>query len=158
MSSYVINKAEYIKAAGLLAGIAEASAGRTHEFWIYDFAKHRNMISEDYYRVFEDCYEKNDISVMEQYGDKEREADPNDYKSEFEAYKRKGVYLWTSNKVYTIIPALNQFFQSALYQTEKEAYSWAMELLFGRIIRELISFTNASSELGCWGDLDGLKI
>lgn len=157
MSSFVINKAEYIKAAGLLAGIAEGSARGVHSLWIYDFTTRRNMIAEDYYRVFADCYEKNDLSVMEQYNDPDREADPNEYLDEFEAYKRKGIYLWAHDKIYTIIPALNQFFQSALYQTEKPEYNWAMELLFGRIIRALLNLTSPEDS-GCWGDLDGLKV
>ena len=157
MSSFVIAKSEYIKAAGLLAGIAQATERATHEFWLYDFTMNRNMIGEDYHRVFSDCYEKNALSVAEQYDDEHRETDPDEYKSTFIAYMAKGKKLYYEGKVKTIINPLNSFFQSVLYQTEKPEYSWYMELLFGRIIRALVEFTTSDSQR-CWGDLDNLAI
>ena len=39
MSSFVIEKREYVKAAGAVAGIASAS----HHFWVYDYRMNRNM-------------------------------------------------------------------------------------------------------------------
>ena len=71
MSSFVISKKEYIKAAGIVAGIAEAQ----RDFWLFDYEAQRNSTPEDYYNRFAECYTMNALSVQEQYGDDKPEAD-----------------------------------------------------------------------------------
>lgn len=46
MSSFVIEKKEYVKAAGLVAGIAESK-----EIWFYSYKVQRNRKAEDYYKA-----------------------------------------------------------------------------------------------------------
>ena len=92
MSSFVVNKSEYIKAAGIVSGLAELYAdryGTTHRIWIYDYVTGRNMTAEDYYRNFTECYTMNALSVQEQYNDDEPETDDDDYMELFNEYRTK---------------------------------------------------------------------
>lgn len=63
MSSFVIAKEEYIKAAGLVAAIADEK-----KFWIYNYKEGRNFLESDYYDCFVLAYKYNAYSVREQYG------------------------------------------------------------------------------------------
>lgn len=95
MSSFVISKEEYIKAAGFFAGIAEQKNYYKESviYW-WSYNKKRILTSEDYYNAFSQLYEINAVSVMRQYGDKAKETDPKDYKQTFIRYWSKAADLY----------------------------------------------------------------
>ena len=152
MSSFTIAKKEYIKAAGLVAGIAETINRGSHNFWLYDYESNRNSTAEDYYNHFAKFYEMNAIAVQEQYRDTAPNTDANDYKTEFEEYRQKGQQYAMKSEFKRPMMELRAFFHSAIYQTEKDAYMWQMQLYFNRILDALIGFA-IPWEAESWGDL-----
>lgn len=151
MSSFTIAKKEYIKAAGLVAGIAETK----REFWIYDYETHRKSTKEDYKRKFTECYEMNALSVQMQYNDPAPETDSETYDKEFNEYFKLGQQLVYNggNVLRDAALELNDFFRSAIYQTEYEPYMWKMSMFFDRIISELFEQMNPH-ECNSWGSLE----
>ena len=138
MSSYIIAKQEYMKAAGLVAGIAEGL-----DLWLYDYETRRNSTKEDYKRRFAECYTMNSISVMEQYHGDEVGApanDTNEYTADFNKYYETGKQLYYHEQrnycdaaLLHAIQELDKFFHSAIYQTEKDAYRFKMMMFFNQI-------------------------
>lgn len=150
MSSFVIGKEEYIKAAGICAGIASIK-----KMWVYDYIARRNMEPEDYYNRFSECYTMNALSVQEQYQDAEPETDPADYLQTFKTYQAKGRAAATNpEKLRGLILDLRDFFASAQYQTEKESYYFKMQALFNTILVALMPHMAPPRESTCWGSLD----
>lgn len=65
MSSFVINKQEYIKAGGFFAGLAEQlNYYREPVIYWWDSAKGDLLDAEDYYKAFASLYEMNARSVI----------------------------------------------------------------------------------------------
>ena len=96
MSSFVISKSEYIKAAGLIAGLAEASSkSHANRFWLYNFKDNRNYTTDDYYKTFCKCFEYNALSVQQQYKDEQPELDDNEYKDVFKEYINILIFLYS---------------------------------------------------------------
>lgn len=156
MSSFTISKSDYIKAAGIVAGIAEAS-GRGNgcrQVWLYDYETGRNSTPEDYYRRFTECFEMNALSVQEQYHDSTPELDSGEYKAEFKAALQTGkrLYFEQGEKLKNAIMELRQFFNSAIYQTEKQAYMFKMQMFFNQILSQLMVYL-WTYEPESWGDL-----
>ena len=150
MSSFVISKKEYIKAAGIVAGIAEAQ----RDFWLFDYEAQRNSTPEDYYNRFAECYTMNALSVQEQYGDDKPEADAEEYKREFAEYRAKGrSFVMNPEKYRNALKHLREFFSGAEYQTEKEAYFWKMQMYFNRILVALMKYA-FPGEVESWGTLE----
>ena len=157
MSSYVVPKSEYIKAAGIIAGIVTIkNNARRSDFWVYDYELRRNMQPNDYYIRMAECYDMNAISVQEQYGDSEPERDNNQYLDIFLAYKRKGMdCAMNPEKLRKAWFVLNDFFRCAEYQTEKYAYLFRMKMLFNEILVQLMRLTDSRPEEGKhWSDID----
>lgn len=159
MSSFTIGKREYIKAAGIVAGIAEASArgAGIHQIWIYDYETRRNSTPEDYYRRFAECYTMNALSVAEQYHDREAETDSNEYKREFTAARNTGkmLFMTKGEKLKNAIMELRHFFHSAIYQTEKYEYMFKMQFYFYQIEDQLTEYLyTAPDDLQSWGSLE----
>ena len=155
MSSFIIDKRDYMKAAGFISGVAEASANWNHHLWLFDYTTNRNMIAEDYLREFARCYEMNALSVQEQYHDAESELDTCAYSKEFNDYYKRG-RMAASDKIMLRewVYNLNSFFQSAIYQTEKESYFFQMQFFFGRIITALLNFLDTDERMNFWGSFD----
>ena len=154
MSSFVIEKREYIKAAGAIAGIVEASSRGINEVYIYDHQAGRKMTEADFYNRFVECYEMNAISVQEQYPMDELCTDSNDYMTEFKEYKKIGRRAaFDDRKLREIIFNLRDFLKSVEYQTEKEAYYFKMKMLFNEILVQLIGLLYPH-ECECWGDFN----
>ena len=153
MSSFTIAKSEYIKAAGLVAGLAQELKA-----WIFDYECQRNSTDEDFRRKFTECFEMNALSVKEQYRGDEVGApstDASSYMKEFKEYKNAGITLAIESgpALTNAINELSQFFSSAIYQTEKDSYMFKMQMYFDHIIVEL--FKQASHyECKSWGSLD----
>lgn len=88
MSSFVINKQEYIKAGGFFAGLADQlTYNREPVIYWWDSAKGDLLDAEDYYKAFASLYEMNARSVMLQYGNRRAESDESDYREDFERYR-----------------------------------------------------------------------
>lgn len=121
MSSFIVDKVEFIKAAGLMYGIEDAKLHK-HEY----FLQHVR-----YY--FVNAYKANVKSVNLQYGDNVAE-DKNEYSDVFELYKIKGGQIYNGNgnegikNIEQLRPKLVHFFRSVLYQIEdsdlNEYASW----------------------------------
>lgn len=152
MSSFIISKEEYIKAAGTVAGLAESLP----HFWLYDYETGRNATQEDYYRMFTECYTMNAMSVKEQYHDPELFTDGSSYKRTFDDYRKKGrsAGLHRGEDFKRITAELVNFFSSAVYQTEKEPYFWKMQTLFNRITAELMPHILKEYEPRSWGTFE----
>lgn len=153
MSSFIIGKQEYIKAAGLVAGLA-----KEFNLWIYDFSSNRNMDASDYYRSFVECFEMNALSVQEQYKDKDLFTDSNDYMDLFKKYQKHGQNIaMTREGLKEAFLELRQFFSGCVYQTETPAYMFKMRMLFDRIIVELSGKVVNGYEPESWGTLDNCE-
>lgn len=112
MSSFVISKREFVKAAGLLYGIEE-SKRHSHQYFL-----------DNVYKNFCQCYEYNVDSVNEQYGDSAAKDDY-DYLSVFNNYRRAGEKIWLGfdrrmMSKNDLRNSLIWFFTSVLYQIENE--------------------------------------
>lgn len=158
MSSFVVSKEEYIKAAGMVAGIAEAKGnnyGVSDRFWIYDYVTGRNMTPEDYYRNFVECYDMNALSVQEQYHDNDRGRDDNEYLDTLNEYrakaKRKAI---SPDALQDMILNLHGFFRCAEYQTENKGYYWKMITFFNRINEALLPLMAPARSVDGWGSLE----
>ena len=130
MSSFVVGKEYYVKAAGVVAGIAEAK-----DLFLYDYKNGRRYDKKGFYNRFVEFYTMNALSVQEQYGDAEPEADDADYMKEFNrAYLagRNAAFL-DPKKLKSFIYTLENFFDCSMYQTEKEAYYFSMKMLYNEI-------------------------
>jgi len=153
MSSFTIAKQEYIKAAGLVSGMAQEL-----QLWLYDYETRRNSTPEDYKRKFAECYTMNALSVKEQYHGDEVGAmsgDTNEYNAEFKEYMNLGKQLvWNGGTCLTnAIHELNSFFRSAMYQTEYEPYMYKMQMFFDALIVQLFEKTS-HHETQSWGSLE----
>lgn len=154
MSSFVIEKAEYIKAAGAIAGIIEGSNYGIREVFVYDYQNHRRMEDKDFYNRFVECFEMNSLSVQEQYTDGDRYTDSNDYMDLFFEYKNVGKKsAYDDCKLREIIFNLRDFLRSAEYQVEKEAYFFKMKMLFNEILVALMGLLYPH-ECECWGNFN----
>ena len=144
MSSFIIDKKEFIKAAGLMYGIAANNRCKP----VY-FLNH-------VYETFVELYKLNAQSVDEQYNEV-TEHDENAYLEIFEEYKRKGsicaVERGINRQAYTkMVGGLKQFFDSVLYQTECESSYKEMSSYFYGCIRWMQLFEGVNTD-DWWGEV-----
>lgn len=144
MSSFVIDKVEYIKCAGLLAGL---------------LAKDRwSGCDEEIRNRFSHYYELNAKSVQEQYNDKECQADGNEYIDQFN--QCKSLALEYSRRKdgkdpMLLIKGIQLFMRSVLYQTENDEASGEMARDFTFNLGCLIDhYVHRELELHWWGEVD----
>lgn len=155
MSSFVIDKKEYIKAAGVLSGIEKATRRNyRRRLWVYDYQHNDVMQGMRFYDVMDECFQMNALSVQEQYHDSEAWTDSEKYMDVFTAYEAKGSSAtFNYMELRRIIFELRMFFRSAEYQTEKEAYSFKMKMIFNAIMESLMGFLY-DDETKSWSSLD----
>lgn len=154
MSSFIISKKDYIKAAGIVAGISEAL-----KLWVFDYEEGRNSTAQDYYKQFERFYTMNALSVLEQYGDEvgAPATDSNTYKADFEAYRKIGKSAgYTREGLKEIVAELQNFFSSAEYQTENDSYNNQMIFYFDKLLVELYkqAFLYGNRDAKSWGSFE----
>jgi hypothetical protein len=140
MSSFTIDKKEYIKAAGLLYGIEAAKTNNNK--WYLDHL----------YNDFVRCYELNLASVNERY-DENIKPNKNEYLGVFEEYKKKGNKLYFSTKKKELANGLWFFFRSALYQTDNGAMAQEMGAIFFRCVSKLFE-SDIYNSVSWWGEID----
>lgn len=143
MSSFIINKSEYIKAAGLMYGL-ESKRKCPHTYFL-----------EIVRGKFEQLYKYNVLSVAEQYGD-----DPDtigedgcSYDSVFSAYKTKGKSIGEF-ELPTIKNGLFQFFDSILYQIENPDMNKEASAFLYKCVSKLTNICNERPEDRWWGKVN----
>lgn len=152
MSSFIISKREYVKAAGLLHGIEEAKRD-SHQWFL-----------ENVRKEFEHCYALNVASVNEQYDDNEV-PEEDAYDEVFEAYRKLGVAIYEGPALHEGVMKMRDlrirlwlFFRSVLYQIENEAaYRMAAEWFF-TCISTLYENDLHAVECGWWGEIDDAQL
>lgn len=145
MSSFVICKEYYVKAAGIIAGIAHY-----HRDW-YLYTGTRNATKEDYYNIFVEMYRMNAESVADQYGDEAPETDVEEYRGTFERFFKMGRFLFDQHKrTYTL--HLSDFFRSVLYQVEREDYHAKIKDIFDQVFYQLFDLLHPH-DVESWGEL-----
>jgi hypothetical protein len=141
MSSFVVDKKEFVKAAGLLHGIEET---RRHEAnsWFLDH------VLDEFYK----CYYLNVASVNDQY-DSNEEPETEWYLDVFEEYCEKGRSLWKApDDRKRLRTGLMKFFQSVLYQIEnKDAAVEVSAVFFGCI--QVIEIYRTTLDTDWWGEI-----
>jgi hypothetical protein len=154
MSSFVISKKEYIKAAGIVAGIAEGFGYGFNKFYFWDYETERNSTAEDFYRNFSEFHKMNALSVQEQYNDDTAELNNEEYLDTFGEYMRKGRKATAApEELKKYFLNLRSFFRSCEYQTEKEAYFWKMKMYFNELLNAIVGYV-LPSEVDSWGTLE----
>lgn len=157
MSSFIVDKKEFIKAAGLMYGFEEAKGCDRHQ-WFLDNVR----------KDFEHAYALNVASVNEQYFDKWM---PNEesYDDVFESYRKQGRIIATDGydssngiiftKVKKVMNkdifrlSMQNFFNSVLYQIENDAANRAVSALFYGCMNKLYGKELRTIE-GWWGSID----
>lgn len=145
MSSFVISKREFVKAAGLMYGIEASKGAGAHRYFLENVRKN-----------FVKCYELNVDSVDEQYGDKSGK-DGFDYDYEFTQFCKIGERikcgLHEGMTFEELRINLMQFFRSVLYQIENKEMSQFVAAFFFECTSKLFSSELYAVE-GWWGDIE----
>ena len=146
MSSFVVSKQEFIKAAGLMNGL-EGSKRDSHKYFV-----------DNVRELFVNAYELNVKSVNEQYND-DSLPDGNDYDGLFKQYQKKGEKLYFSKVIgedshfKEIRKGLMVFFRSVLYQIENEKMHQEVAELFLECAHKLYQEDYRDID-GWWGSID----
>lgn len=158
MSSFLVSKVDFIKCAGFIAGIAESFNRNGHnEFFLWDTVENRITDTELFYKRFVQCFEMNAESVRQQYGDKAKEVDTNEYKTEFYDYRGrgKGLIFDTKEKQMQALSDIRFFFRGSIYQVENERYCFLMTHWFDQIMDQLTNlFLYRYYESSNWGSFE----
>ena len=145
MSSFIISKKEYIKAAGLVCGVASCSKYGGSPTFCANVKKQ-----------FEHIYNLNVYSWCEQY-DEDVEKDTRDYESVFNDYKELGRLIYigrvSNMSLDKLRYSLIKFFGLITYQIEnEEANMEAASYLFACV--EML-FQDMTDDIdGFWGSID----
>ena len=159
MSSFVIDKQEYIKAGGFFAGLAE-QLNYFNEPVIYwwDSAKGGLLDAEDYYKAFASLYEMNARSVMLQYGDSRMQSDDADYRKDFEHYRSIAAQLYHQKytELQNAIFDFLKFCDSASYQIEDKAIAKKANSFMYKAQHFLLNLLMERNHYksDCWGSFD----
>lgn len=145
MSSFIINKKEYIKAAGLVCGVASCSKYGGSSVFCANVKKE-----------FERIYKLNVYSWCEQYDEDIAEETCN-YEDVFNGYKALGrrIYMGLESNITldTLRYSLIKFFGSITYQIENEdANMEAASYLF--VCVEMLFQDKTDDVDGFWGSID----
>lgn len=173
MSSFVIAKEEYIKAAGFMAAIAATQnhfGGPVLRLW--NSKERRLYTDEDFRRDARRLYEINVKAVAEQYRDDEPETDPDDYAAAFDAAKRQGAELMRKgyqlenmrqhNHLQRAIYSTINFFDSARCQIEGDEYTRRALMVMNKYYRGMYDILRKldhipSEDINSWGRFEALE-
>ena len=148
MSSFVINKIEFVKAAGLMYGIEESKR--------IPFRYFLDNVRDNFVRAFE----FNALSVAEQYGDDTPFTDDLTYSETFDIYRAKGAKIWQADGFAGVgmtrkdlRNGLTKFFHSVLYQIEnREMYTWTSSFFWECVAR--MDDAEVAKAEGWWGEVE----
>lgn len=150
MSSFVVEKAAYMRAAGLLAGIQDIK----RKSIVFDYKKYKWVEGADWIDIMAYFYQLNVISVQEQYKDHDMEGTPptdKECRKIFNEYRKKGKCVML-NTPKDLIMDLRDFFACCEYQTEKLAYFFEMHQFFDRVLVALMPYLHQANQ-DAWTDL-----
>lgn len=171
MSSFIINKDEYLKAAGFVSAMVETTT-RLQEsiFWLWNKRENRTYTADDVKKDFARLYKINFKAVYDGYHrtprSEEFAPDTAEYTAEFDRYKAQGLTL--VRKGYTLLQttekeklrkavyALTQFFDSVLYQIDDDKNQKSALKIMNKYYRKLYSILhhldhNTTGDLQSWG-------
>lgn len=148
MSSFIIDKKEYAKAAGLMYGIEESKRDKHHWFL------------ENVRKEFEHAYLLNVISVNGQYGDSVI-PDEKRYDEVFDEHRRLARKIYECDcfgaeqpvSLRDLRPRLQHFFQSVLYQIEDETCHRTVAAWLYTCVVKLYEREIRAVE-GWWGEIE----
>lgn len=146
MSSFVVEKIEFVKAAGLMYGFEESKREK-HLYFL-------NVVKEK----FLECWRNNIESVCEQYDDDESiYADDDNYDEVFEKYRKLGAKIFMGiNAPMTrreFAFSMMSFFNSVLYQVENDDLHDKCAAFFFTCTKKLFEVEIRKVE-GWWGDIE----
>lgn len=156
MSSFIVSKREFIKAAGLMCGYE--SAKRDSHKWFIDNVR----------KEFEHAYALNVASVNEQYGRNKAPEQNDNYDELFKTYRKKGALIYNDGyasnggiyeKVEDVMDKRRfcllmwNFFTSVLYQIENDAAHRAVAALFFSCLSKLYGDKLRGID-GWWGEVE----
>lgn len=161
MSSFVINKQSYVRACGIMAGLADLKESRFNEpvLRLWNYKLHRPYNADDFYKTAAWLYHLNAVSVQKQYHDSEAAHDGEEYESDFVAYMSKAKRAYfdpDSEALENIVNELHHFFRSVLYQVEDAECDKALKGFCYRLFFELQGVTAKKSGFDpeSWGDFE----
>ena len=166
MSSFVIDKKEFIKAAGFLAGLAEETNGFHEQLLrMWNYRNDRVMNDEDFIEAFTTLYKYNAFSVAKQYKDSDAENDAKEYKTEFQKAKKAAKRMVLDSKLYKnkdlemTIYKFQSFSSSILYQIEAPEYSDKARFFLAKVQMKLFEVLRSfngidEEEVTSWGEFD----
>lgn len=113
MSSFVISKKEYVKAAGFMAALAEQKDHYREPiiFW-YSYGTGRILTATDYYNAFIKIYNLNAKSVQLQYNDEKPAEDSCEYTDEFDEMRVETAKLYQQATIWGSSEAKQQLTNS----------------------------------------------
>ena len=172
MSSFVVSKSEYTKAAGFLAALVEAkNYYRDPVLSLWNRRRGGYYTAEDVLKDFHRLYRINAEAVAAQYGDPEPEKDTADYGEGFKNAKARGEDLM--RRGYTLDQQTARrdlqratygcimFFRSALYQIEGDEFERRALMILNKYFRGLYEVLRkldglTEDDFRSWGSFDAL--
>lgn len=159
MSSFVISRTDYAKAAGFIAGIASAKYCGSPALFLYDYSRGRRYTAADFFPAFEWLYNLNLKSVCLQYEDSPEEweepADVENVRAVFNEWRTKTetAYYMKPAQVVHGIAEFKRFCASILYQIEDPECERLAKGFVYRLCFALNDVTERLSgqELESWG-------
>jgi len=146
MSSFVVDKKEFVKAAGLMHGFEESKRDK-HLYFL-------NVV----YDKFIECWRNNIESVCEQYDDDESiYEDNNNYDEVFEKYRKVGAKIFMgidspmTRREFAF--SMMSFFNSVLYQVENDDLHDKCAAFFFTCTKKLLEVEIRKVE-GWWSDIE----
>lgn len=163
MSSFVINKKEYMKVAGFIAGLQAEQRGSSWLYW-YNLKEGHLYTDKEIIRVFYQLYMWNAISVMEQYEDTQMAENTDEINGEFDEYKKHAkriVDMGNWNDLQKAMYKLANFASCYNYQTENEVFAKKGMTVLNEVLQKIA--TRLSDIMGdiygrekytAWGDFN----
>lgn len=153
MSSYVIDKKTYIKAAGFIAGLQSIVRGHISILYWYNLKEGHLYTDDEIIKEFSRIYENNAISVQLQYHDDEPESDSNMYMDSFIEYKQraKRIYNEGGSELQKALYRFNDFISGVSYQIEDRQLNDESMMVLNTLLHKI---TDICRELrgydSCW--------
>ena len=140
MSCFIIDKIEYVKAAGLLYGVTEQDEDMLHSRFLANIREN-----------FMDAYKKNVQSVNERYNENTK-PEEEEYDEMFEVYRVLGHEIGTNTNATMNMEqfrwSLYHFFGSVLYQIENQQLHMEVSAYFYQVMTNL--FYEKIHQSGTW--------
>lgn len=158
MSCCVINKREYMKAAGFIAGMLDAGKASRYGLRLFADDRRSEYTPEDIRHDFTGLYLMNVESVRRSWEDGSIAADPGRYDEAFAEYRAKGYAIALEHydrKTQAAIAGLQRFAASILYQLDDDTIAEAAQRYLARLLFNIRNFSDRipqQHESEFWGE------